>query len=291
MERYPPTRKSLSSLGLSREWDASGEICRVASAPEESIDPKEVFLGLAILILPPLILIKGAGLPGLILWPARALLFFVSMAFHIVSAAAVWGECALPYRSMSPVPGGPGMRPVAYHDQLQRRVGKGSGLDWVNWWAGLLLRGGTYLAVLVGGMVLALQWIPASWGSCGSVLGWDLAVVAAGLVAAPLLTLLMKALRGFWSKTEPPELVSQEPQGIGIARPSPSLQQRTWALFWRFTPLPALLLGLTALPMLLFPEQGLRLAGLGVAVAAVVGYPVWTWSDYLSRRYSTTEAS
>lgn len=255
---------------------------------EERTGPKDVLLALAVLVLPPLILIKGAWLPALILWPARALFFFVTMAIQIMSGAAVWCECALPYRGVSPVPGGPGMRPVAYHPQLQRRVGTGSSLDWANWGAGLFLRGGAFLAVLVGVVVLLMERIPPSWGFCGFVLAWDVAMAAAGLVSAPLLTLLMKALRSFWSKTEPPEVVSVEPEGIGMATPLPGPQRRIWALIWRFTPLPALLLGLTALPMLLFPEQGLRLAGLGVAVAAVVGYPVWTWSDYRSRQLAAS---
>ena len=253
-------------------------------AQEEPSGAKDVLIGLAILIVPPVILIKGAGLPGLILWPARAVLFLVTMAVQVLSAAAVWTECALPYRGVSPVPGGPGMRPVEYHPQLQRRVGTGSRLDWVNWVAGLCLRGGSFLAVLLAGMTLALAWIPVDWGLCGFVIAWNLSMAAAGLVAAPLLTLLMQALRAFWRRTEPPEVDPVESEGIGVAQPSATLRRRVCSLVWRFLPLPALVIGLTAGPMLLFPEQGPRLAWLGVAVAAVVGYPVWTWSDYRARR-------
>ena len=258
----------------------------MAIPEEKPTGLKDVLIGLAILCLPPLILIQGAGLPSLLLWPAWLVLFMLSMAVQITSAGVVYCECALPYRGVSPVPGGPAMRPVNYHPQLQRRVGTGTRLDWINWAAGICLRGGSFVVVLVVVAVLLMEWIPASWGFCGFVLAYDLATVAAGLVAAPLLTFLMQALRGFWSSTEPPEVALVEPEGIGVSRPSPSLQRRIWALLWRFTPLPALLLGLTAGPVLAFPAQGLRLAWLGVAVAAVLGYPVWTWSDYQYRKLS-----
>ncbi|MBS2034626.1 hypothetical protein JST97_06555 [bacterium] len=229
----------------------------------------------------------GDSLPRLLVWPAWGLLSLVSFVIHVLAGASVWVDSALPYRGLSPVPGGPGMRPVAYHRPLQQRVGEGSRLDWINWWAGLLLRGGSFLGVLVAtAFVLGLQ-LPSTWGFAGFALVYHLSIILAGLLASPGITLLMRILRGFWQRSEPPDLPetpAAEPDGIGVARAEIGWNQRVLALAWRLTPLPTLLLLLTAAPLLAFPEQGARLACLGVAVAAVLGYPVWTWSQYLARR-------
>ena len=181
--------------------------------------------------------------------------------------------------------GGPGMRTVAYHSQLQKRVGRGSALDWLNWWVGLFLRVAVFLAVLIGTVFSVWDRLPASWHFCGFLLAYDIGVLVAGLIASFGLSHWMRVLGDFWSQTEPPELPEPTtPEGIGVAQFQPAINSKILALAWKVVPLPTLLLALTALPLLAFPEQGIRLAWLGLALSAILGYPVWTWSDYRSRR-------
>lgn len=131
---------------------------------------------------------------------------------------------------------------------------------------------------------LAPPKIPRDWNFCGFLLTYDLAMLLAGAIASFGLSYLMRALRDFWSRNEPPELPPPTtPEGIGVAQALPSLDQKIRALAWKVVPLPTLLLALTALPLITLPEQGLRLAWLGLALAAILGYPVWTWSDHYSR--------
>lgn len=233
------------------------------------------------------IVLHGDSLPRLIVWPARCLLGLMSIVIHVAAVAALWVDCALPYRSFYPVPGGPGMRPVAYHPQLQERVGSGSKLDWLNWWAGMLLRGVTFLLVALA-VVCWLGWrFQIRSESAGFFLSYNLGIILGALVACPGINLFMRGLRAFWRGSEPPGLEteqSSEAQAIGVARPEPGWNRRLRAVIWRVTPLPTFLLVLTAGPLLTFPEQGLRLALLGLALGALLGYPVWTWSGYWSRR-------
>ncbi|MFN8611307.1 MAG: hypothetical protein U0931_27430 [Vulcanimicrobiota bacterium] len=255
-------------------------------APEED-EPISFFWHLGVLAVALLVVAHGDSLPRLLVWPAWGLLGLVSLVIHVAAGGAVWVACALPYRGLSPVAGGPGMRAVEYHPQLQQRVGQGSQLDWLNWWAGLFLRGGVFVAALVATVLSVASWVPNNWGLAGFLLAWHLGVILGGLLASPGITLLMIALRGFWHASEPPEL-EQEPgretEGIGMAPPEPGWKRRLLALTWRVTPLPTLLLALTAGPLLAFPEHGPRLAWLGLALGAVLGYPVWAWSQYWARR-------
>ena len=246
---------------------------------------KDGLIGLAsygvVLGVPGLIVCNSSRLPSLMVGAAWILLFFLPSVVASLAAGGVWGECALPYRGMHPMPGGPGARTIPYHPQLQRRVGTGSRMDWLNWLAGIALRVGLFFFTLVGGLVL----VPRSWGDCGLILSLNLLMAVAGFVAVAIPNALITALGRFWETTEPPDLPeAPEQDGVGVAPPIQDWRDRIRALFWRYAPLPCLLLGLTAAPLLLFdPVLGLRLACLGAAAAAVLGYPVWIWSVYRSR--------
>ena len=121
---------------------------------------------------------------------AWLLLFFLTSVVTSLAAGGVWGECALPYRGMHPVPGGPGARTIPYHLQLQRRVGTGSWMDWLNWLAGIALRAGLFFLVLMGGLVL----VPRSWEDCGLILSLNLLMALAGFSAVAIPRLLITAL-------------------------------------------------------------------------------------------------
>ena len=237
-----------------------------------------------LLCIPGVVVCKASRLPSLMVGAAWILLFFITSVVTMTSVGAVWGECALPYRGMHPMPGGPAARSIPYHPQLQRRVGTGSGLDWLNWLVGIALRASLFLFISVGGLML----VPPSWGEAGEILCWNLVVLLAGFVAVAIPNVLITALGRFWATTEPPDLSdlpeAPEPDGVGVARPTRDWRDRVKALLWLCAPLPCLLLGLTAAPLLLFrPELGLRLACLGAATAAILGYPVWNWSVYRSK--------
>lgn len=235
-----------------------------------------IFLGV-----PGVIVCNTPRLPSLIVWPAWLLLFFLTSVVTTLAVGGVWGECALPYRGMHPMPGGPGARTMTYHPQLQRRVGTGSWMDWLNWLMGIALRFGLFLVVLVGGLAL----VPHSWGEGGLLVSLNFLMALAGFLAVEIPRVLITALGRFWSAAEPPDLPeAAELEGIGVAPPVRDWRNRIRALLWICIPLPCLLLALTAAPLLLFdPALGLRLACLGAAVAAVLGYPVWIWSVYRSR--------
>ena len=233
------------------------------------------------LSIPGVVVCNASRLPGLMVGAAWVLLFLITSVVTMVSVGAVWDECALPYRGMHPVPGGPAARSSPYHSQLQRRVGTGSRLDWLNWLLGIALRASLFLFISVGGLML----VPPSWGEAGKVLCWNFILLLARFVAVTIPNVLITALGRFWATTEPPDLPeAPEPDGVGVAQPTRDWRNRVKALLWLCAPLPCLLLGLTAAPLLLFsPELGLRLACLGAALAAILGYPVWNWSIYRSR--------
>ena len=230
---------------------------------------------------PGVVIANSSRLPSLMVGAAWSVLFFLTSVVTSRAVGEVWMECALPYRGMHPMPGGPAERSIPYHPQLQRRVGTGSWVDWLNWMAGIALRVGLFLSVLVGGLVL----VPRFWGDCGLLLSLNLFMAVAGFAAVAIPNALITALGRFWSAAEPPDLPQgAEAEEVGIAPPARDWRDQVRALLWRCAPLPCLLLGLTATPLLLFaPEPGLRLACLGAALAAVLGYPVWIWSVYRSR--------
>lgn len=236
-----------------------------------------IFLGV-----PGLVVCNASRLPILMVGAAWILLFFLTSLVTILAVGGVWGECALTYRGMHPAPGGgPGARTIPYHPQLQRRVGIGSRMDWLNWLAGIALRAGLFLLVLMGGLVL----VPLSWGDCGLILSLNLLMALAGFSAVAIPRLLITALGRFWAAAEPPDLPeAPEQDGVGVAPPSRDWRDHMRALLWLGAPLPCLLLALTAAPLLIFDaELGLRLACLGAAAAAILVYPVWIWSVYRSQ--------
>ena len=254
----------------------------------------EVFVGLAwwalFLGVPLVIVWRADSLPVLLVWPAWAILTILCCFVNLLAIGGLGVACALPYRGVSPMPGGPGVRNTTYHSQLQRRVGVGTRLDWANWKAGILLRLGFFFVGLLPVMAWMDDHLTGRLGGYGLMtVGATAGLVVGALVGALVPAALERGLRFFWSRAEPPDLSDDTPvasEGIGPAPPLISWNRRIQAWSWRIAPLPTLLLLLTALPLLTIsdPASGTRWACLGLAAAAVLGYPVWIWGDHYARR-------
>lgn len=214
-------------------------------------------------------------LPFWLKFPVAAWLWFLWIFFAFYYLIRVCEAAALPWPSdFNPQPGGPGVRTLPFHPELQERMERHRPWDWLSWWAGIFLRGSIY----VGGLLILPLTLVKTVPQRFELLILPVCACLGGLAALWIPTALFWLLGKLWSRAEPPRL----PPRLEATRPQSAMAQMVSILplllsCWLFT--------LGAYFSTPDPLLGMQRASFGVAALAIFGYPLYVRCQYWARRW------